>query len=95
MGKVMLKFNLPVSILQEGKKFIAYSPVLDLSTSGKSYIETKKRFSEIVDIFFEEIIQKGTLREVLQDLGWERVRAEWKPPIIISQEFQTVQLATK
>jgi len=95
MRKIMLEVNLPVSILREGKKFIAYTPALDLSTSGNSYKEAKKRFAEIVNIFFEELIKKGTLDEVLRDLGWKRVRTGWKPPVIISQESQTVRVSAR
>ena len=54
MNKTMLEFNLPVSILREGKSFIAYTPALDLSTSARTYNEAKKRFREVVEIFFEE-----------------------------------------
>jgi len=95
MKTVKLEFNLPVSILREGKKFVAYTPALDLSTSGKSYEEAKKRFKEAVSIFFEELIKKGTLEEVLRDLGWKRIQKKWSPPIVISQEFQTIQVAAK
>lgn len=91
----MLEFKLPVSILREDKKFIAYTPVLDLSTSGDSYEEVKKRFGEIVNIFFEELIKKGTLDEVLRDLGWRHVRAKWRPPVMISQESQTIRVSAK
>lgn len=91
----MLEFKLPVSILREGKKFVAYTPALDLSTSGKSYEEAKRRFSEIVNIFFEELIKKGTLEEVLRDLGWKRVQARWSPPVVISQESQTVRVPAR
>ena len=95
MKKVMLEFNLPVSILREGKKFVAYTPALDLSTSADTYEKVRKRFSEIVNIFFEELIKKGTLEDVLQDLGWRRVRRKWSPPVVVSQESQTVQVPAK
>lgn len=95
MRKVSLEFNLPVSFIKEDKRFIAYTPALDLSTSGKSHTEARERFNEIVNIFFEELIKKGTLEEVLKDLGWKRVRAEWTPPIIISQESQTIRVPIK
>ena len=49
---------------------------LDLSTSGKNYKEAKKRFFEIVNIFFEEIIKKGNIENVLKDLGFKRFRME-------------------
>ncbi|HOQ15669.1 MAG TPA: type II toxin-antitoxin system HicB family antitoxin [Candidatus Paceibacterota bacterium] len=95
MNKVALKFQIPVSILKEDKKYVAYTPALDLSTSGKSYQEVKKRFSEIVNIFFEELIEKGTLEEVLQNLGWKKVQSGWDPPIVVAQESQTVQVAMR
>jgi len=88
----MLEFKLPVSILREGKKYVAYTPALDLSTSGRSYGEVKKRFNEIVNIFFEELIKKGTLEEVLRDLGWKRIQTKWNPPVVVSQESQTVRV---
>ena len=91
----MLEFKLPVSILREGKKYVAYTPALDLSTSGVSYEEVKKRFSEIVNIFFEELIKKGTLEGVLRDLGWKRIQAKWNPPVVISQESQTVRVPAR
>ena len=92
MRKVGLEFKLPVSVIKEGKKYIAYTPALDLSTSGKGYEEAKKHFEEIVTIFFEELIKKGTLEEVLLDLGWKRVKTKWNPPMVISQDFQTIQV---
>ena len=91
----MLEVKLPISILREGKKYVAYTPALDLSTSGRSYEQVKRRFGEIVNIFFGELIKKGTLEEVLQDLGWKRVQAKWNPPIVISQESQTVRVPAK
>ena len=66
--------QLPVSVFKEGKHFIAYTPVLDLSTPGKNYEEVKKRFKESVNIFFEELIKRGTLDEVLENLGWQKVK---------------------
>ena len=92
MNKLRLGCKFPVSILREGEKYIAYTPALDLSTSGDSYEETKKRFGEIVDIFIEELIKKGTLEQVLFDLGWKKIQTKWNPPIVISQDFQIVKI---
>ncbi len=74
MKKVKLEVNLPLSIIKEGKSYIAYSPALDLSTCGKDYDEVKNRFSELVNIFFEEIIKEGTIDKVLNDLGWKEIK---------------------
>ena len=78
-----------MSVFREGDVFVAYSPVLDLSTSGESFELAKNRFGEVVQIFFEELIEKGTVEEVLSDMGWEKQRSQWVPPILISQETES------
>lgn len=95
MAKFKLEVNIPVSVLKEDKRFIAYSPALDLSTSGKTYNEVQRRFKEIVEIFFEELIKKNALEEALKELGWKRIRSKLVPPIVVSQEYQTIQLPTR
>jgi len=79
--------------MREGDSYIAYTPSLDLSTYGQSYEQAKKRFEEIVNIFFGEIIENGTLDEVLSNLGWEKKESKWNPPVLISQELQTIRLS--
>ena len=95
MRKVMLEISLPVSILREGKKFVAHTPVLNLSTSANSFEKVRERFNEIVNIFFEELIKRGTLEDVLQDLGWRKVQRKWTPPVVVSQESQTVRVPVR
>ncbi len=89
---VKVEVSLPVSFLREGKHFIAYTPSLDLSTSALSYDKAKKRFGEIVQIFFEELLEKGTLDEVLTGLGWRKVRKRWSPPVLIAQESESIKI---
>ena len=90
------KINIPVSILREDNRYIAYTPALDLSTSGKTYQEVQKRFTEIVAIFIKEIIKKGTVDEVLSSLGWKKVKSEnkinWISPVVISQNTQLIKV---
>lgn len=81
-----LSLKLAVVVMKQGKRFVVYSPALDLSTSGKTEKQAKKRFEEAVEVFFEEIIEAGTASEVLRDLGWEREKKQWQPPQIISKE---------
>lgn len=94
MKNINFKFNLPVNVLREGKKFVAYSPVLDLSTSGDSFEEVNRRFIEITKIFFEEIISKGTIDEVLSDLGWQKTTKEWQPPVLIAQQSESINVTS-
>ena len=84
--------QLPVIFFKEGKKVIAYTPALDLSTFGDTLSQAQKRFAEIVEIFFEEIIKMGTLEDVLVEYGWEKHHDEFLPPTIISQGLTSVSV---
>lgn len=87
-----LKFNLSVVFFKERSAFVAYSPALDLSTAGKTFAAAKDRFTEAANIFFEEVTKKGNVNEVLEDLGWQKIKKEWLPPQIISHELETIQI---
>jgi len=50
-----LIFNLPVSFLRESDQFVAYTPALDLSTSGTTLEEAKSNFTEAVGIFLMKL----------------------------------------
>lgn len=93
MKKVNLQFNLPVTILREKKRFVAYTPALDLSTSGQTYQEAKDRFGEMIRLFFEELVKNNTLEDVLEDLGWVKAQKTWQSPAVVSQETETLSVA--
>lgn len=87
-----LNFKIPVTIFREGDMFVSYSPALDLSTAAETFEGAKRRFAEAVHIFFEEIEKMGTLDKVLSELGWQKVRQEWKPLMPIVHEMQEFQV---
>ena len=84
MSKMKLSFNLPVVITKQNKRFVAYTPALDISTSGKSEKEVKSRFVEMANVFMEEIIEAKTADDVLSELGWKKTQKKWFPPKIVS-----------
>ncbi len=84
--------SLPVSFLREGNRFVAWSPVLDLSTSGKTFAEAKRRFEEAAELFLEEVEKMGTLEEVLHGLGWQKVAHRWSAPTLVAQEQSSVRI---
>ncbi len=86
MNNVNFQFALPVSIIKEGNSFIAFSPALDLSTVGDTFEEAQKRFEEAVELFFEEITEKGTVEEVLTELGWQKNKQQLVPPQVVSTQ---------
>lgn len=90
--RVVIKVSLPVSFFREEEYFVAYTPVLDLSTYAKSFKEAKKRFEELIPAFFEELLKKGTLEEVLAELGWNKANDGWMPPVLVSQESEVFEI---
>lgn len=92
MKNIAIKFALPVSILKEGKSFIAYTPALDLSTSGGTFEDAQKNFNEAVNIFFEELIEMGTLNEVLTGLGWQKQNKMFVPPIVVANQTENFSI---
>lgn len=89
---MITKFKLPISIFKEGNYFVAYCQVLDLATSAKSFAKVKQRFVEVVQVFMEELAGKGTIDEVLLGLGWQKIRKDWQPPVLISQTSEEIKI---
>ena len=86
---------IPVSIFKEREKFVAYCPVLDLSTSGRTFEQAQERFQEALHIFIEDLVDQGTLDEVLQSHGWHKVskpRPHWTPPKLVSSSAQEASI---
>ena len=92
MKKLLANANLPVIFLKEKGQFVAYTPALDLSTSGKTLAQAEQRFMEAAELFFDECHKMGTLNDVLRDLGWKRNRNVWSPPMSVVQNAQTVTI---
>ncbi len=93
MKKINLNISLPITIFKEGNKYIAYSPALDISTSASTYNKAQSRFSELVEIFFEEISENGSTDTVLQNLGWQKLKSNWQPPVVVSNYMQSINLS--
>jgi len=87
-----MQIKLQVTFIRQGKKFVAYSPALDISTTGKTLRQAQTRFSELLEIFFEELAEKETTDEVLTELGWVKVKKLWEPPRIVKQESLNIRV---
>ncbi len=91
MDKLIKHLNLPVSFIRESDQFVAYTPALDLSTSGATLEDAKKNFTEAVELFFDEMVAMGTLEDVLLDLGWKKQAHNFIPPVVVSQGMESVR----
>lgn len=87
--------DLAVIFLREKNRFVAYSPTLDLSTSGKTFAEARRRFGEAATLFFESLERYGTTSSALEELGWQKEQRSWKPPILVSQESGSFRIPVR
>lgn len=49
-----MQVQLQTSLIRERGRFIVYAPALDISTSGRTLAQAKKRFAELVEIFLKK-----------------------------------------
>jgi hypothetical protein len=94
MNKQNYVYKLPISIIKQNKSFVAYCPILDISTVGKTVKDAQNKFIELSSLFFEELTAKGTLNDVLTELGWKKVQKSWNPPKIVSNLSVGIKLPT-
>ena len=89
-----IEAKIPVLFFQEGKKVIAYSPALDLSSCGDTEQQARKRFGEAASIFLSEIHKMGTIEEVLEECGWHKIPNQntWAPPVYKSCTEESVKI---
>ena len=92
MKKYDLGLKLKVQITKQKGQYIAWTPSLDLSTSGRSEKEVQRRFEEAVSLFLEELVEAGTINEVLTSLGWKKELKSWAPPKIVKQQTVRVNI---
>jgi len=60
-----IKFQLQIQITPEAYQFLTYSPSLEVSAIGRSVIEAESMFNVAVLLLFEQLIEKGSLDQVL------------------------------
>ena len=87
----LAQIKLTISITKQGDRYVVYSPALDLSTSGESLEEAKRRFAEAAMLFVEELDRAGTISDILQELGWREENRQGVPPHV-ADEAVHVQL---
>ena len=80
-GKVDAKLD--VFIYENDGFKIAYAPALDLMGYGKTIEDAKSSFEIVAEDFFETTIQRGTLKQYLEEHGWrkEARKVEFLSPV--------------
>lgn len=75
-------------IFKENGMFVVYCPELDLSSCGLDLAEAKKNLLEATRLFMEESLKLGTLKDILEEAGYDTRQAELKSPLVETDKLQ-------
>lgn len=75
---------------QEGEVFVGLSPELSVSSFGETLEGAKQSLQEAVEAFIEECEAMGTLKEVLEEAGFEQQENLWVPRKPLAAELLSV-----
>lgn len=75
-------------MFKENGMFVAYCPELDLSSCGKNLTEAKNNLLEATRLFMEESLKMGTLKDILDEAGYDTSQSELKSPLVETDKFE-------
>ena len=83
-----------VHIWKEGDQFVAHAMPLDVMSSGPTPEKARKALDEAVHLFLVTAMDRGTLEEVLQEVGYEFQQGSWVGPswVAIERHSTTVSV---
>jgi len=75
-------------IFKENGMFVAYCPELDISSCGRDLVEAKKNLLEASRLFMEESLKMGTLKDILEEAGYDASKSELKSPLVETDKLE-------
>lgn len=81
-----MQVDYTVQVWKEDGQFIAHAMPLDVASAGDSPEAARQAVDEAVKLFLLTAAEQGTLKEVLEDAGYRRVRREWRGPAWLGVE---------
>jgi|SRR2546422_4165083 len=88
----MHNLSFTVHLFREGVTYVAHVPELDVSSCGETQEKARANIKDAVRGFLEAAEDKGTLDEILEEAGYERVGNEWKAPEFVGLDRVTMRL---
>ena len=89
-----LEIEFTVQIWKEGAGFVAHAMPLDVMSTGASPQLARGALDEAVRLFLVTAADHGTLEEILEECGYERVGQTWKGPAWVATELHSLALAS-
>ncbi|MBU1152395.1 type II toxin-antitoxin system HicB family antitoxin [bacterium] len=85
----MKKIILTGEIWKENNMYTSYCREIDVASCGNNIEEARKNLREVIEIFLEETSRKGTLKELMKEVGFSL--EERKDTLASSHEFQSLE----
>ncbi len=85
-----MKLEYTVQTWYEDNQYIAHAMPVDVASSGDTPETARLAVDEAVKVFLSTASSQGTLRTVLEDAGYRRIRGEWKCPAWSGVEQRSV-----
>lgn len=71
MGKeALIQAELSVYVFPDGNSYVAYCPEIDITAAGTDEGDAREALSEVLAIYFDDTISRGTLEQDLIAHGW-------------------------
>jgi predicted RNase H-like HicB family nuclease len=69
-----------VALWREGKHYVAHAMPLDVMSSGRTREEARQALQEAVSLFLTTALEYGTLKDILEESGYEFIHGNWQSP---------------
>jgi predicted RNase H-like HicB family nuclease len=83
-----------VHIWKEGNQFVAHAMPLDVMSSGGTPEQARRALDEAVHLFLVTAADMGTVKEVLEEAGYELKEGKWVSPSWVATEKHSVAVGT-
>jgi len=83
-----------VHIWKEGNQFVAHAMPLDVMSSGGTPEQARRALDEAVHLFLVTAADMGTVKEVLEEAGYELKEGKWVSPSWVATEKHSVAFGT-
>ncbi|MDI6729336.1 MAG: hypothetical protein QMD44_10490 [Thermodesulfovibrionales bacterium] len=72
-----MNINLKIEVFKEDDVYVALAPELSVSSFGDTIEDAKKSLKEAIEAFIEECEHMGSLDEVLEESGFQKINDVW------------------
>ena len=88
----MKDISFTVHLFKEGDVYVAHVPELDVSSCGDTPEQARENIQDAVRGFLETSQEMGTLKEILEEAGYQLEGETWRAPEFVSLDHLSLSL---